>query len=65
MKIFELPEMEIAMFDENVVTTASGGDTPAGGISLTQGASGAAGNDILSDTVSTYSIGFNKIDMSK
>ena len=63
MKIFELPEMEIAMFDENVVTTASGGDTPAGGNSLTRGAGGTAGNDILSDTVSTYSIGYEAIDM--
>lgn len=62
MRIFELPKMEIAIFDGNVVTSASGGDTPSGN-SLVNGSGNAAGGDVISDTVSTFSIGYDAIDM--
>ena len=62
MKIFEHPKMEIAMFDENSVIIASG-EIVSHDLELNRGAGGAAGNDILSDTVSTYSIGYEDINM--
>ncbi|MBQ3427046.1 MAG: hypothetical protein IJH37_07885 [Clostridia bacterium] len=60
MKLFELPKMEIAIFDEDVVTGASGGGMPTG--SLTKGAGDAAGSGIISD-VTAYSISYDAIDM--
>lgn len=62
MRIFELPKMEIKRFEiENILTVSGGQDSTDG--NLVNGSGNAAGSNVISDTVSTFSIGYDAIDM--